>query len=618
MSRQIWEQTKIFGILGLLLIPFATLIIPVSASGETLPTGPTLDRIQYFVIEDENQRFLALDNNEIDIIGEYFDPSIIDTITTEEKPWEFSNSLRNGYGYFSINCNKYPLNETSFRRAFAFALDKERICDEVWEGLAVPQDSCIPQGNPISSEGQLAFDYYENDSEMGNMILDQAGFLNIDDDSYREAPSGSDIHIYIETDVSLGVEVGEVAIDALEELGIEVTLLQPYLSYPVNPRLYYHGDYDIIFYGSSFDNFDIRWMANDFWSENSDRPFYNYPNWQNSTFDNWRDQLLHATSYAEVYEAAMAMQNIWVQDCPMVVCYENEYLSLYRVDSFTGFVNHPIQGVPGWWTNQKIRLNEGSGGPLGGTLRYSLSQDISTWNIMVAHQDYGWSLQSRTDLLVLSELYDSLFAYAPNGTILPWLVESYTIATHDDNPSIQENVTRFTLELIDGFTWSDGSALTSDDIAQSMNYYRLAVGNPFENNLEELRSAYAPTPSTLAIEFNGLSYWYLHDFAFLPILPAMITADTEPEDWAEWNILQFGDNLITSGPFNLTATEDNFIELSRNPEYYYSKNLFENTNTSTGNANPIQYILDNIVIIVFITGCSIGIITIYHLRSWED
>ena len=117
--------------------------------------GPYVSKIVYKVITQDDQQMLALQRNEIDLIGDMIDPSLIPTLG--EHYLEITNRLRNGYGYLTINCAKYPLNITAFRRAFAYALDKERICDDVWDGLAVPLDSCVPQCNLFSIEGHLPY-----------------------------------------------------------------------------------------------------------------------------------------------------------------------------------------------------------------------------------------------------------------------------------------------------------------------------------------------------------------------------------------------------------------------------------------------------------------------------
>ncbi|MFW9909958.1 MAG: ABC transporter substrate-binding protein, partial [Candidatus Thorarchaeota archaeon] len=131
---------------------------PMFASAQTnaldgLKTGPFLDKVVYNVLTQDDQQVIALQDNEIDLIGDMVDPSFIETLNLAENI-EVANVLRNGYGYLTINTGKYPYNITAFRRALAFAIDKEAISDDVWDGLSVPQDSVVAQVNPFSIEGQ--------------------------------------------------------------------------------------------------------------------------------------------------------------------------------------------------------------------------------------------------------------------------------------------------------------------------------------------------------------------------------------------------------------------------------------------------------------------------------
>ena len=116
--------------------------------------GPYVDKVVYKVVEGEDQRILAIQNDEIDMIGEMIDPTHLATLEADEDI-EIAPTLRNGYGYISINTAKYPLNITAFRRALAFALDKQAISDDAWDGLSQPLDSCVPVINPFSCEGKL-------------------------------------------------------------------------------------------------------------------------------------------------------------------------------------------------------------------------------------------------------------------------------------------------------------------------------------------------------------------------------------------------------------------------------------------------------------------------------
>jgi peptide/nickel transport system substrate-binding protein len=521
-------------------------------------SGPYLERVAYLVITQDDQQVLALQDGEIDVIGDMIDPSYVDALTEAENI-DIAHVLRNGYGKMVINCAKYPLNITAFRRALAFAVDKEAISNEVWDGLAVPLDSLIPMVNPFSIEGQLGYNYYEENVALGNVLLDEAGFLDVDSDGYREAPDGSDFDILIECAQSsnIAIENGEYFAEALTALGIDA-VSEPTDFYEYLNRLYFHGDYDIIFIGSSFNDFDVDWMAYEYHTDNTDEPYRNFPNWSNGTFDEYGEDLLTKTTYEEVYNAAIEMQRIWIYECPEIVCYENILLSAYRTDRFEGFVNDVVEGVPGWWTNYLVHLENGGMGIYGGTLRISNTLDVDTFNFMVTT---GYPQK------INNALWDSLLRLAPTGETMQWLSEAYIVETNDDNPSVPADHTRFTFDILQNATWTDGSPLTAEDIAFSLNYYRDAPGNPYGVGLQQMIAAYAPSPYRVVVEFDTESFWHLSQIGFKPIIPKDIFQDIGLEGWNLWN--PEPSEIVSSGPFTVSDyVAGEFTELSRNGQYF--------------------------------------------------
>ncbi len=533
----------------------------VSAAGYYDGAGPYVDTLLFKVIAQDDQQVLALLDNEIDLIGDSVDPVFLDTLSAATDI-DTSTYLRNGYGYLTINTAKYPFNITSFRRAFAFALDKQAITTDVWNGLAVPQDSVVAQVNPFSIEGQLSYNYYTADLAKANQLLDAAGFLDIDSDGIREAPDGSDFNVRIEvaSSSSVAINIGQKAADSLVAISVNATsILTDFYDY-VN-RLYFHDDYDMAFLGMTFPDFDVDWLAYEYWSEYADEPYYNFPNFRNASYDAWRDQLLHSTDYDKVYEAAIEMQRIWVYESPMVICYENQIVSAYRNDAFEGHVNDAVKGIPSWWTNQKVRLQSQSGGPYGGTFRWSTPLDVDTFNFMTTSSEYTRN--------VLNELYDPLLRRDPDGNLMNWLCESYITETHADNPEVPVNHTRFTFNIVRNATWIDGVPLTAQDIAFSYNYYREASGNPFYEDLQEVYAAYAPQDYKLVVEFDTESYWHLSSFAELPIIPKHYFKDIGTDGWNTWDPDPLAERMVTSGPYYISDyVQGSYIELTRNPYYF--------------------------------------------------
>ncbi|TXT57402.1 MAG: Periplasmic dipeptide transport protein [Candidatus Thorarchaeota archaeon] len=539
------------------------------AAQDALPghskTGPFIDKLVFNVITGDDAQVLALQDNTIDLIGDMVDPSFLPQLEQADDI-EVANVLRNGYGYVTINCDKYPFNYTSFRRALAFALDKEAISDDAWDGLSQPQDSCVPVVNPFTIEGQLPYTYYEANVAKGAELLADAGFADVDEDGFLEGPGGLDFDVLVECAQSsnIAIEVGQKVAEALVALNIDATSV-PTDFYEYLNRLYFHEDYDIVFLGSSFSTFDVDWLAYEYWSEYADEPYWNFPNFRNDSYDSWRDQLLYGVQYEDVYEAAIEMQRIWVFESPMIICYENTLLSAYRTDKFEGFVNDVSDGVPGWWTNYKVHLKESQGGPFGGTFRWSNPLDIDTFNFMASSSAYTANVNN--------QLWDSLITQNEDGEDVNWLIESYVAETHDDNPEVPDGNTRFTFNMLQNATWTDGTPITAEDAAFSLNYFRDAPGNPYGADLTDLAAAYAKTPYQLIVEFDSESFWHLHTVSYKPIIPKHIFTDPEFPAWNEWNPDPTDPDepfFVTSGPFTISEyVAGEFTELTYNPDYFF-------------------------------------------------
>jgi ABC-type transport system substrate-binding protein len=256
---------------------------------------------------DGEEAIQALLSGEVDVMDSDVPPEYLAELLEAENV-DVGHRLRNGYGYLSINTRKNPFNCTAFRRALAFALDKRAISEQVSAGMSEPLDSCVPKVNPFSVEGKLPYCYYDANAPLGNEILDAAGFLDVDNDTFRESPHGDQFDVLIECASSsdTAIQIGEECAQALRALHVNA-MSAAVDFYAYLNRCYLHGDYDIVFVSNSFSDFDVDWLAYEFWGEYANQPYYNFPSWANQSYDQWRNQLLHSIDYDEVYEAAIEM-----------------------------------------------------------------------------------------------------------------------------------------------------------------------------------------------------------------------------------------------------------------------------------------------------------------------
>jgi peptide/nickel transport system substrate-binding protein len=255
-------------------------------------------------------------------------------------------------------------------------------------------------------------------------------------------------------------------------------------------------------------------------------------------------------------------------------------LSAYRTDRFEGMINTATDGVPSWWTNYKVHLKDSLGGPFGGTYRWSNSLDIDTFNFMASTSAYAQNVNNM--------LWDSLIVVGPDGLDVNWLAESYYAETHADNPAVPAGHTRFTFNMVQNATWTDGTQLTAEDVAFTLNFFKEAPGNQYGSDLTDMTAAYATTTYQVIVEFATESFWHLHTVGYKPILPKHVFQEIGAANWNLWNPDPPTTPMVTSGPFNVSEyVAGEFVELTYNPNYFFGPDRSgTGTGTETGATGP--------------------------------
>ena len=549
---------------------------------DSLVTGPYVDEVIFKVIANRDIRILALQDGEIEMDSSFIDP-VYYLMLTPDPDISIYEGLRNGYGQLAINCEKYPLNISGLRRAFAFAFNKTRVIEETLHGFGIEHDSLVPRPNGWCAEDQFDFHYYTAQPEIGNQILDDLNFTIDAETGFRLAPDGSPFEIIIEYSASGYTSTPQIGVDALESLHINARALAADFNEYIS-RINHHEDFDIVFYGVNFDSHDIDWLAYSFWSEYADVELQNPTNFRNETYDSWRDQLLYGITYEEVYEAAVEMQKILQYNVPRLVVYENTYLQAYRNDQFTGHVEDLGRYISGPWTMRKIQKLDGS---FGGSISVAIGQEPDSFNFFVTNSVYS--------IVILSELWPSLYKYDPDLNPWPDIAKNMLTETNSDNSLVPDGHTRFTIDIIQNATWTDGTPITrlQDEGSLIYAFESEQYGNPAGTDISDLVVAYAPTTFRVIIEFSTESYWHFNNFAFDYIIPEHIfNNDTGIgyQAWNTWNpVFDPAEPNVNCGPFIYGDYEaGEYYTIERNPLFYYAADpslLIEPTSTTTSNSN---------------------------------
>ncbi len=525
---------------------------------EYIDDGPYIDKIIYTEMHNQNYRVLQLQSGEIDMDTSYLYP-FFDSYDLEvldaDPDIDIARTLKNGYRYVGFDCEMFPTNISGFRRAFAFAFNKTKVATEIMDGLSQTHDSIVPYLNPFCIEEDLDWHYYNSRPDLGNAILDDLGFTIDSTTGIRKAPNGDSFSILIlHPDLDPYRQIAELAVEAFELLHISADNTPP-----CNCEL----NNQMVVFDQGFEDFDLSWFANLYWSEYPGDVYTFSTGFSNSTFDSWRNQLLYSSNYEDTYEAAAEMQKILHYNVPLLVVSQDVLLQPYRNDRFERHIMDSMCSISGPWTMLSIKPIDSTHG---GTVVVGVSARLESFNFLTARTS-AWAYGKNH---IFSNIHYALYTKAPDQEPYPQLAETMHIETHEDNPSILEGHTRFTMDIRNDIEWTDGVPVTVDDIIFTFNYAleTIEFGNPMGDDLTELTGLYSPTPHRVVIEFATESYWHFNKFVYEYILPKHIFEGYEPDEWNEWSLITNGDgNSLNCGPFMLTDFEyGEWYELSaRNP-----------------------------------------------------
>ena len=282
---------------------------------------PRVKEVVFKIMPSKDIQILAVQKGEIDIVS---------SISSAE-----ANMLkgREGMKTYSIpevsfqvlhfNCKKYPTNMTEFRRAMAYAINKEKIINYVFGGHATLLYTPLI---PSIAHDMVNYDIpkYEYDLSEAQRQLKSAGFEDIDDDGILEGPNGEDLTMVLrQTDIT------QILKEDWEELGIVIE----------------HADVD--FWGAKdtcnahtsgcpahgrFDPGALVWMKTN--------GFFGGPNWcrwSNSEYDALADEIEDTVDREKRKEIGHRMQEILADEVPIVPIGAPDRFAAYRADNFIGW-----------------------------------------------------------------------------------------------------------------------------------------------------------------------------------------------------------------------------------------------------------------------------------------
>jgi ABC-type transport system substrate-binding protein len=517
--------------------------------------GPYVDRIIFDIITVEETQVLALEAGEVDIINERVPAELVGRLLGRSDIY-VNKTSGTVFRHVSFNCDKFPTNHTAVRVAIAWATDKWKIVQEATQGLGFAADTPVP---PIyetySIEDSFDYHYYDPNPTMGNQVLDAAGFIDIDQDGWREGPQGEEILIKIDTsDYPPAMATCYVVEEGAESVGLntEVNVIE----WELLQTRFETGVFEATCFSWNLGIPDPDHLY-DFWRTGQ---LYNeiICRFSNSSYDVAADALMASKTVEDALAAATTCQEIFMEQQPLIVAYVDSLTHAFRVDVWEDWqIYYGIGFTESEWSWYKVRLKEEFGGPLGGTLTVAQPEPLKSTNILTTDDGYTWDVMD----LVYRALYENdpiTWADIP----APGLAESWTIEETTDPEGL-----KVTFNLIQNATWHDGLPVTSADINFTYRLIQHCNAPYLADDYSGVYKIETPDPYTAIVYTNKTGLFEFHKLNLDVVLPKHIW-EAHWDDTLTW-VPEVAD-LVGCGPFEFTDwIAGEYIELTAYDQWPY-------------------------------------------------
>lgn len=199
-------------------------------------------------------------------------------------------------------------------------------------------------------------------------------------------------------------------------------------------------------------------------------------------------------------------------------------------------------------------------------------------DLVMARADDATSLlaqetSSNTDIWLLQQVYEGLTANKTDGSgVQPDLATSWT--TSSDGLA-------WTFKLRQGVKYSDGTAMTADDVVFSLNFART------DSDINQWASLFAPISGVKKVDASTVEIDLSSVWPALPAYLALYAAPIYPANFGGHDLAWLRGNTIGTGPFKVDSwTKGQQIKLVKNPNYWNASSGTPYLNTITFTVVP--------------------------------
>ncbi len=199
---------------------------------------PQLDRVEVYIIEEAQPRWLAFLNSEHDLINELPfefvnlaapEGKLAPHLQKRKMQLDRTNEFDLTFFYFGMEhpvVGGYSADKVALRRAIALAVNPQEWIRALYYGQATVAQSTVPPG-AFGFDPELAGPIAEYNPAKAKALLDVYGYVDRDGDGYREAPDGSKLVLEMATETDgQGKKQDELWRKHMDRIGIRMEFLK--------------------------------------------------------------------------------------------------------------------------------------------------------------------------------------------------------------------------------------------------------------------------------------------------------------------------------------------------------------------------------------------------------
>lgn len=186
--------------------------------------GAFINTITFRVFPDPNALVLAIKNGEVNVSGSALPVAAQKQLEATPDKFGVKRMSSLGFGYFSFSYKNELLKDFKVREAIAMTIDRDALVNTAIQGGAVKMETPISPVFKDLVKSNIKFPAF--DIEAAKKVLQDAGYVDKDNDSVREAPNGKKLEfelIYRTTTANIDAIANIFKANA-EKAGIKINL----------------------------------------------------------------------------------------------------------------------------------------------------------------------------------------------------------------------------------------------------------------------------------------------------------------------------------------------------------------------------------------------------------